>query len=943
MFKPTLFTLIALSSPLLARADLMCNRVYSENSAIEELCPYKEGMAAIKINDLWGFINKAGQVGIPPQFEEVDFFSEGLAQVKIEGKWGYINTQGQLQIPAKFDTVFSFSQGLAVAYTGDKVGYINPQGDWSIAPRFKSGGPFSNGVAVVYEEHGHSYLIDKKGQVIKQFAEPIEIDEIPLFGAYKAEITKPTLLLNKDGRKLPLPETAANAEVNSAGFLKMQLNPDQDPLYGMMTPEGKIVIPAKFAAIEDFKGGIAIATQPGPSPIKGLINTQGQWVSTLYRELSEIAPGLYLGQNDASKPEAEIFNQQGKTLSKIPCQDVQSSTYGAWHLLSGCEKNWLVWPQQTVTAIHHYQHPEIEVSKDYLLITEGAEKPEAEQTEDNRYTKQWQLFGQKGLLLSSESPGVKGLYDWAALVKPKGPLADSQPQRLPIAILVKSFENLAIVTPELKVVGKPEWRYDLDAVSFRDDQILDGPLSIKTESGWGAIDAQGNWVITPKYYRLTSFRYGMAFGETHEGSQRIVNNDGTETEFPAGYQYSRVGPDTLEGFDENRQPLRFHLKTQTLTPLVTEAGVERGDITHAGLSPAEKNQKWGFLDQQGRWVVAPRYELQPEALLENEQFLGWIVANYTQVNNQTQSLKGWVNSEGKEIIAPQFDSIIKEAKTGFYLIRQNNRQGLLDAEGKTLLPPVYEDIKVLGDGWFSAKPGEQIGTLDARGEWLVKPTYYHWYDLDKRPYSKEEVAGQTYLVHSHGTISTKANPQPLADEKPEYWWSVISGEYGHEKTMFYGFDWKPRVGLIAKVDNQFHENRVVFKSNAREGLPTAFADIYGRIYGPFPYTDIQDFQNGRALFQQNIVSKGKKRSDDEVLERYGYLDLNGKAIIPARYEKADNFSEDRAVVLLKGNLGIIDPQGQLLLHSAWRCSEEPVLLNGTGAVIWPADKKNSCN
>lgn len=942
MFKPTLFTLIALSSPMLAHADFMCTRVYSENSAIEELCPYQEGMAAIKINDAWGFINKAGQVGIPPQFEEVDFFSEGLAEVKIDGKWGYINAQGQLQIPAKFDAVSSFSQGLAAAYAGNKVGYLDTKGEWAITPRFNSGGPFVNGVAVVDEAYGHSYLIDTKGQIIKQFVESIVIDNTPRFGAYTAKVPKPTLLINKDGRQLPLPETAGYAATYSAGLLKMQVSTDKDPLYGMMTPEGKAVIPAKFAALEDFKGGIAIATQAGPSPAKGLINTQGQWVSTLYHELSEIAPGLYVGQHDASKPESEIINQQGKMLSKTPCQFLQTQSYGAWRLLSGCEKHWLVWPQQTVTAID-YQQPEIEVSKDYLLITEGADRAEAEKTEDNRYTKQWQLFGQKGLLLSSDSPEVKGQYDWAALVKPKGPLAESQPQLLPIAILVKSYENLAIVTPELKIVGNPEWRYDLDAVSFRDDQILDGPLSIKTESGWGAIDAQGNWVIPPKYERLSSFRYGMAFAETLERQERIISNDGTETEFPVGYQYSRVGPDTLEGFDENRQPLRFQPKSGTLTPLVTEAGVERDSHGYAGLTPAAQNQRWGFQDQQGHWVVPPRYDLKPKALLENEQFLGWIVANNIQIRNETVELDGWANSEGKEVIAPQFDSIRKEPQTGFYLISQNNRQGLLNAEGKTLLPPIYEEIKVLGDGWFAAKPGEQIGTLDARGEWLVKPNHYRWDDLDKRPYSKEEVAGETYLVHNHGTISTQANPQRLADEKPEYWWSEISGEYGNKKTTFYGFDWKPRLKLNAEIDKQFHEERVVFKSETRDGFPTAFADTHGKIYGPFPYTDLEDFQNGRALFQQTIVSKGKKRSDDEELERYGYLDLNGKAVIPARYEKADSFSEDRAVVLLKGNLGIIDPQGHLLLHSAWRCSEEPVLLNGKGEVIWPVDKKTSCN
>ena len=52
----------------------------------------EEALAVVYIGDKFGYINKAGEFVIEPQFDDAFSFSEGLANVRIDGffrsKWG---------------------------------------------------------------------------------------------------------------------------------------------------------------------------------------------------------------------------------------------------------------------------------------------------------------------------------------------------------------------------------------------------------------------------------------------------------------------------------------------------------------------------------------------------------------------------------------------------------------------------------------------------------------------------------------------------------------------------------------------------------------------------------------------------------------------------------------------------------------------------------------
>ena len=83
---------------------------------------------------LWGFVNKeTGKEVIPYKYDGAKDFSEGLAAVKLNGKWGYIDDTGKEVIPLKYDNAWRFSNGLAEVKLNGKWGCIDKT-DFIVVP-----------------------------------------------------------------------------------------------------------------------------------------------------------------------------------------------------------------------------------------------------------------------------------------------------------------------------------------------------------------------------------------------------------------------------------------------------------------------------------------------------------------------------------------------------------------------------------------------------------------------------------------------------------------------------------------------------------------------------------------------------------------------------------------------------------------------------------------
>jgi hypothetical protein len=111
---------------------------------------FSEGLAPVKIGDLWGFIDKAGVLVVAPKFEDAQPFSSGLSRIRDHDLSGYSDKTGSVVIPPTWRSADDFSEGLAVV--GDPNGpfsYINRTGSEAFHGKFAVASRFFKGLAQV--------------------------------------------------------------------------------------------------------------------------------------------------------------------------------------------------------------------------------------------------------------------------------------------------------------------------------------------------------------------------------------------------------------------------------------------------------------------------------------------------------------------------------------------------------------------------------------------------------------------------------------------------------------------------------------------------------------------------------------------------------------------------------------------------------------------------
>ncbi len=148
---------------------------------------FSEGLVPIETKSKWGFVDKTGKLAIAAQFEDADNFSEGLAPIKIGGetiwcppdatgsrlgftmRWGYIDRAGKLVIPPQFESAAPFSEGLAAIHNCDQAYFIDKTGKTVISGNFRYVSSFSGGLAQIQTMTTDGLLsgyVDKSGTLV---------------------------------------------------------------------------------------------------------------------------------------------------------------------------------------------------------------------------------------------------------------------------------------------------------------------------------------------------------------------------------------------------------------------------------------------------------------------------------------------------------------------------------------------------------------------------------------------------------------------------------------------------------------------------------------------------------------------------------------------------------------------------------------------------------
>lgn len=235
----------------------------------EEYTLFYEDLVPVKSGDKWGYMNKAGELAINPQFESAGSFFEGLASVKLNGKYGYIDNTGNFVINAQWDYAGAFEDGLAIVGNGkedSKYGYIDKTGNYIVNPQFSYARDFSDGLAVVKSNDKYGYIgKDGKYAINPQFDYAIDFKN----GMAAVLSDNKFGFIDKNGKYVINPQFDY-VDYNMMGFYDPNFYYDMgvipvrvDSKYGFIDFSGKIVITPQYDSIYPKAADIDLQPKTG--------------------------------------------------------------------------------------------------------------------------------------------------------------------------------------------------------------------------------------------------------------------------------------------------------------------------------------------------------------------------------------------------------------------------------------------------------------------------------------------------------------------------------------------------------------------------------------------------------------------------------------------------------------------------------------------------------
>ncbi|MCA6362820.1 MAG: WG repeat-containing protein [Bacteroidetes bacterium] len=328
----------------------------------------------------------------------------------------------------------------------------------------------------------------------------------------------------------------------------------------------------------------------------------------------------------------------------------------------------------------------------------------------------------------------------------------------------------------------------------------DGMFRISRNGKYGFIDAQGKEVVAPVYAYATPFRNGCA-AVTANGKNIIIDKTGNTI--------GTISVPASEVFKASCERIRFRAPDgrygycDKSGRVVVEPQFEAADDFVFNRAIVEQNGRYGLIDRNGKWVSEPQWLI--------IYSLGDGFFHVKELSKDAAS-----------------DSLAKSIGYLRNIANSRGAGGVIDTNGRSILPVVFDEIYHLQPGYFTVEAAGYTGCYKTNGQLVYKPlslSYIYFYQ------------GRTVVKEDNGS--------GIIDETGRY---IVAPQYDSIGLMFNGYAVMSRGGRFGLIDST--GNVVIAPS----------------------YDEVQPLVNGTAVFKQ----KGK----------FGYLTVAGKELFAARFDEA---------------------------------------------------------
>lgn len=396
------------------------------------------------------------------------------------------------------------------------------------------------------------------------------------------------------------------------------------------------------------------------------------------------------------------------------------------------------------------------------------------------------------------------------------------------------------------------------------------------------------------------------------------------------------------------------------TAIFSDEGSQLTDFVIDSISTFKKDfavvyqhHRQGLIDRNGRMVLSPTYgEILPgdDGTVRVRDVATWFFLDgENNLKRKFEADEVWplspehyaVLSGGKvqlmdnsfNALAPESFSSLSEFRDGLALYRRSGKTGVVNLDGKIVVPAQYDEIVMDGDHFLASLergPGNRWVILDEEGRTLTEKQYEAIAPFSDRIYAVRN-RGYWGAVNASGKQTIACVHDSLLEQRGNQVAVKFKGQYGiidiHERWL--ATPRENRVGLLNdqryfEYDGEttfiksfegdiiyFSENPLTYNGKyIREDLPSGahwLIDLSGIIIDRShqPHDADKIFVESEGL--RAIYKDGK----------YGFIDEQGRLRVANRYEDVRPFSEGIAAIRILNRWGFIDRHERLVVQPVY--------------------------
>jgi hypothetical protein len=243
------------------------------------------------------------------------------------------------------------------------------------------------------------------------------------------------------------------------------------------------------------------------------------------------------------------------------------------------------------------------------------------------------------------------------------------------------------------------------------------------KDGWGLQRSNGSWMARPQFHVVDVLSDGLArvrvsgkIGFIDRSGQFVIDPVFDEAwAFTPGFASTPVRQGSSAGAIDRTGAWLFRIDADGLRRAVAvDGGTQFGwhFPRHTSFVSRELVRRWGLLDLDGHVLLEAQFDQPLQrcadghlAVLRDRQWL-----YFKSDGTPLQPSNGVILGEGCGSIAP-------------YIVKANDKFGLVDGDGREIVPPAFEALIAVTKDVWNAKLDGKWGRIGPDGHWLFEPKF----------------------------------------------------------------------------------------------------------------------------------------------------------------------------------------------------------------------------